>query len=384
MRCVTLYGGVLLAILAAGTPAATAQSAVPRGTIVTMVVDSADAGIAGAEVTVPGTGARGYTDDDGRIQLGDIPAGSMRVAVRRLGFRPTTADVAVAAGATAALTVHLALVAQRLRPILVRGTTSAYPSYLAGFYNRLRRGSGYFITRSDIARAQPHRLTDLFREIPGVQLASTNVIQDAVRMRGATNCAPLVWIDGMAAASAEFDLDAIVPESVEGIEVYRGLSEVPAQFMPPMDVKACGVIVVWSRRGGPNERRPDHRVSPAELADLVDALKVYTADEVDTPAHQDTSVHIAPVYPEALFLAGKSGNVTAEFVVDTTGDVAMGTFSAISSTDTAFTASVRRALANAVYVPAVLDGRRVRQVVHQPFTFVPEHGARGAARHAPS
>ena len=72
--------------------------------------------------------------------------------------------------------------------------------------------------------------------------------------------------------------------------------------------------------------------------------------------------------------------MVAEFVVDTAGAVAMGTFSAISSTDPDFTISVRRALQHAVYVPAVLKGRKVQQVVEQPFTFVADSTAARAGR----
>jgi TonB family protein len=163
------------------------------------------------------------------------------------------------------------------------------------------------------------------------------------------------------------------------MEVYSGPSEVPVQFQPPMDVQACGAIVIWTRQGEPRHAYAKAPADPDEIAKLIDSSKVYTSDQVDTPAHQDTSVHVQPFYPEALFMSGTSGKVVAEFVVDTTGSVVMGTFSAISSTDPDFTVSVRRALEHAIYVPAVLKGRKVQQVVEQPFTFV---GDTSAARTA--
>ena len=364
-------------LAAAYTPALlAAQASTPTGAIVATVRDTTHAAIAGAELLLTGSAVHGFTDDEGMVRLAPVGAGPVQVTVRRLGFRPATLDVTVAAGAPTSASIQLEQVAQQLAPVLVRGTARAYGDQMEGFYDRRAHRSGHFITRSEIEQAQPSRLTDMFRRIPGIRLGSTGMIQNAVRMRGETGCAPLVWIDGAAAAAAEFDLDAIVPESVEAIEVYNGLAEAPAQFMPPMDVKACGVIVVWSRHGEPREKKPRHTVTPAQLAELVAASRIYTADEVDVPAHRDTSTHVVPVYPEALFLAGTGGSVRAEFVVDTTGDVAMNTFSAISSSNPAFTAAVRHAIAGAQYVPAMLAGHRVRQVVHQPFRFVVEgHGS---------
>ncbi|RMH14199.1 MAG: hypothetical protein D6701_11515, partial [Gemmatimonadetes bacterium] len=43
------------------------------------------------------------------------------------------------------------------------------------------------------------------------------------------------------------DLDLIRPEDIEAIEVYRGASEVPAEFGG--SDAGCGAIVIWTRRG---------------------------------------------------------------------------------------------------------------------------------------
>ena len=42
--------------------------------------------------------------------------------------------------------------------------------------------------------------------------------------------------------------DVVTPASIEGIEIFRGLSTVPAEFLSP-DAD-CGVIAIWTRRGG--------------------------------------------------------------------------------------------------------------------------------------
>lgn len=363
-------GAASVALAALLLPRSARPQQPSAGAIAAVVEDSSGLGIAGAELSVAGSAVHGFTDDRGRVRLAPIQPGVAALTVRRLGFQPVTQRVTVAAGPPTPARVELVAVAQRMAPVLVRGAARARDEPLAGFYARRQRGIGHFFTRADIEHADPLRLTDLFRRIPGMRIGSTRVLPAAVRMRGATNCPPLVWEDGMPAAAAEVDLDAIPPGAVEAMEVYSGLAEAPMQFMPPVNVKACGVIVIWSRRGGPVENLPRDTVSAAQIADLVAKGTVYSADQVDSPAHADSSHAARPDYPVELLLQRTDGSVMAEFVVDTAGRVEMGTFHAVTASDAAFTSAVRRALAAALFVPAVRGGRRVRQVVHQTFTFV--------------
>jgi TonB family C-terminal domain len=76
-----------------------------------------------------------------------------------------------------------------------------------------------------------------------------------------------------------------------------------------------------------------------------------------------------PVYPSMLQSARVDGEVLAQFVVDSTGRVDMSTFRAIQATDELFVQSVRRALAEWKFLPAEVEGRKVRQLVQMPLTF---------------
>ena len=102
----------------------------------------------------------------------------------------------------------------------------------------------------------------------------------------------------------------------------------------------------------------------------------YYGFQVDTLAEPDAAT------PPALRAQGVGGLVVVRFVVDTAGRVDMRTFRVLSSDDTAFTRAVRATVARAEFLPALLDGRKVRQYVEQPFTFkvdmVPRPGAGGA------
>ncbi|MEO8561845.1 MAG: energy transducer TonB [bacterium] len=74
-------------------------------------------------------------------------------------------------------------------------------------------------------------------------------------------------------------------------------------------------------------------------------------------------------YPDMLRSANVEGEVLAQFVVDTTGRYESGTFKVLKSSHEQFTAAVRNALPNMRFYPAEVGGRKVKQLVQQPFTF---------------
>lgn len=77
----------------------------------------------------------------------------------------------------------------------------------------------------------------------------------------------------------------------------------------------------------------------------------------------------APSYPTALRAAGMEGEVLVQFVVDQQGNVENSTFKVVKSTNPAFTAAVREVLPAWRYRPAEVSGRRVKQLVQEPFAF---------------
>jgi len=76
-----------------------------------------------------------------------------------------------------------------------------------------------------------------------------------------------------------------------------------------------------------------------------------------------------PAYPDFLRTAGIEGQVLAQFVVDTTGRADMSTFKALKSDNDQFTVAVKNALARMRFLPAEVGGRKVKQLVQQPFQF---------------
>lgn len=369
--------GLLAGVVLLAVNAASAQSAPPAGTIKLTVHDSLGYPVAGADLNVAGTVLHGESDVDGVVSLTSVAYGPATLRVRRLGFRPLSLDVVVEPGTTRAIDVVLARAAQPLAPVLVRGGRRVYSGRLASFFERRDLGNGHFFTRDELERMNPTMMTDVMRRVPGVRIVNTRLVRNAIRFRN-NACAPLVWLDGSPLGAGEFDLDALSPRSVDAMEIYSGVSTIPVQFSEARGLSNCGVIAVWSRTGELRRKQKKGQSPAASLADAVASLSVFTADQVDVPAHTDSSLIVRPNYPDAMFTAGISGSVIAEFVVDSTGEVDIDDFNVLSSSDPLFTESVRQALRYAQFYPAVRQGRPVRQVVQLPFHFVynPSAGAR--------
>jgi hypothetical protein len=364
-------------LLSTGALAQAPASPAATGGVTGVVRDSSGLGLRGASVLVAGTTLRATSDTAGHFRLFGLPTGSQTLQVRRLGYRAAFIPVSVEGSATGTVMVTLVPVPRELDPVLVEASRQPSVRYLQGFYERKSKGHGYFITRDQIATRNWSDMTDVLRSlVPAVRITSSRMARNAVRLRG-SRCAPLVWLDGAPAMAGEFDLDVITPESVSGVEVYAGPATVPVEFRSTRGLEACGVIVVWSRVDAPEPRERRRRGKEAAQVDSALAIRVYNAEEVDTVARVDTNGISQPFYPDSLYAFRVAGEVVARFVVDTTGLVVPETFAIVSSTHPAFAESVRRSLRHSKFRPAILSGRRVRQVMVLPYRFVMEGERRG-------
>ena len=76
-----------------------------------------------------------------------------------------------------------------------------------------------------------------------------------------------------------------------------------------------------------------------------------------------------PRYPDILRQAGVEGEVLAQFVVDTSGRAEPSSFKVLRSSHDLFAQAVKSALPGMRFIPAEVGGKRVKQLVQQPFTF---------------
>jgi protein TonB len=76
-----------------------------------------------------------------------------------------------------------------------------------------------------------------------------------------------------------------------------------------------------------------------------------------------------PKFPDMLRSSGVSGEVLAQFIVGTDGKVEPNSFKALKSDHDMFTAAVKSSLSCMKFLPAETGGRKVKQLVQQPFAF---------------
>lgn len=279
--------------LAAGTVSA-AQAQELSGRVVDLDTEGP---VAGATITLVslnrGRVASATTDQQGRFRLVADRAGMFRAEVRRVGSLPVIdGPFDLAAHQVIETVYRIKLVPLTLEDLDVVAEKEAAQRFLteAGFYERQRSDFGKFIDRETIEARRARQFTDLLATVAGVRLTpfSSGFDRASVRLRGSSlstggACHPKVYLDGLLVVQGdarpfsrvlrqdpngvatevqaeefertEVDInDVVMPNDIEALEIYRSGAQVPAKFGGTSTATQCGVIVIWSRRGGRPQR----------------------------------------------------------------------------------------------------------------------------------
>jgi hypothetical protein len=209
--------------------------------------------------------ASATSGEDGGFVMARVPRGEFQLRISSLGYaRTTSASGRVEEGEALSLVVRVHPTAIALAPLEVTASTRTTSPVLATFYARAERGvGGTFLTRADIDRLAPSRLSDLVATVPGVTLDG-GVAPGAMRgvllssspsAIGGRPCPVQIFVDGSpvtrragigATSPYAVQLDHLAgPDEVEGIEVYPALHLVPPEFLT-QDAR-CGVVAIWRR-----------------------------------------------------------------------------------------------------------------------------------------
>lgn len=201
----------------------------------------------GATVSVGGATRSATTNGEGRVRISEIPPGTRTVEVFAPDYAPEFALVRL----DAARPTRLSFALEEQTVISLPGIhveAPRRPSVLEtrGFNRRRDGGFGAFLTREEIERSRPFNLSSALRGVPGIVVIPGPFSDARVAMRrsmGTGRCPIQYFVDGMLVSG--FNIDDVRPGDVEGIEIYRGASEIPPEFNRGSAL--CGVIVIWTR-----------------------------------------------------------------------------------------------------------------------------------------
>ncbi len=240
-----LLGALALATHAPRVLAQRMEAAAPAPSITGIVRDTAGKPVQGAKVSILSGGSpSAATDVNGAYALRLHAAGDYRVLARRVGLQPELADVTVGVGGSVSLDFVLERSPAYLPAVEVRDT-ALVPSkyrfttrYDAFFTHRATATSGIFLDRTEIERGGgvAHALS----QRGGVR-ATENMGTLAIRLPRCTMGSPAVIVDGVLSNGGV--LATIPASSIELIEVYRSVAEMPVEGRG----NGCGAIVIYTR-----------------------------------------------------------------------------------------------------------------------------------------
>ena len=202
-------------------------------------------------VQLDGTRFGAVTNDSGRYQIPNVPAGTYTLTARRLGYAKTSQAVTVAD--TGTMTADLALTpsATALDQVVVTGTfvpteVKALPTPVS------------VINDSLIAQQQPRTVAELLRQAVPTAVSwdlAAFPYSTTYSVRGASTLQPgsgqmKVFVDGIEAAN--FASAAVDPASIARIEVIRGPEAAAIYGSDALD----GVVQIFTKRGDTTVTRP--------------------------------------------------------------------------------------------------------------------------------
>jgi hypothetical protein len=208
----------------------------------------------GAVVRIIDTDLQTLSNHNGRFLSREVESGRYALEIEHIAYGTQRYPVEVPFGGAAQVEITVSQTPIELEPIVVEVRSRAWLSTMSGFYQRMDRGLGVFLTPEYIEQRAPTTLTDALRGLAGVRVVKQPgpgnnygvLLRGSIRFDGTgiSTCPPILYIDGVRVQ--DYPLDELYGGDLAAVEVYRGASELPAQFAG--SDAGCGVVVVWTRR----------------------------------------------------------------------------------------------------------------------------------------
>ncbi len=237
---VVAYQFLVLALL---VPCAHVAGAQTNGSIAGTTVD-AQTGmpIAGASVTIPTLSRSVISDEGGHFLHSPLDAGSYVVQVHAVGYIPSARSFDVSTGQSVTHTFQMTTVPPVLPSVVVSGNSASVGRRFEDFDRRRASHRGQFLTKGEIESRSAVNLSDLLQTMRGIRTECSGFTCIVETSRSTHGCAPAYFVDGR--LSTTFGPTTPVGD-IQGVEVYLGPSETPAEYLGPDS--GCGVIGIWTK-----------------------------------------------------------------------------------------------------------------------------------------
>ena len=252
----TCFRLVMLGLVFVSSARAIAQESGPRfnAALAGTVMDSLGRPIPHAMVLIGKGDVAAISDDSGRFHLTGAPSGLNAFTIMRIGFRPVSFETTLAVDTTIVIAVTLKAI-PTLEAVEVRASRLAERLARVGFFERMHRGRGTYITSQRIDSISfGAKSSSLLRDVRGIDIKCPPMggATCAVVTRSAPQCLWL-FVDGHYTDS-QID-DMLPPTAIAAIEVYERPAMVPLEFHGPLPRKqdqltvaaGCGALVVWTK-----------------------------------------------------------------------------------------------------------------------------------------
>ena len=194
-----------------------------------------------AEVRVRGAVGETRTDSTGWYSLGQLPAGTQILDVRRFGYEVAEVQVELRRGMTTTKDVRLRRFVVTLDTM--RSVASRYPEFEQRRYHSAYRG--YYFGPEELEKMHPLYTDDILRWVPTMRVEGRGP-QAKVNARvhaGTFTCPPNIVVNDVEGWS----LGDVNPKEVGAVEVYPP-SVPPNVYAPRMYDKGCGSVLIWMKK----------------------------------------------------------------------------------------------------------------------------------------
>lgn len=180
------------------------------------------------------------TGPSGQVELRGLEPKAWRAEFRAIGYDPRFETIHLTEGQVLNMRYGLSFTGDDLPEVVVTARLVKLSPRYGDFHRRMAKNMGHFVTWETIKQKGYTSIGETLRGVRGVYV-NCQITDCHVSMSRSRGCVPSFWIDGIEGRSFA---TAVPIRDVYGIEVYRGSSETPGEYV---STGGCGVIVIWTK-----------------------------------------------------------------------------------------------------------------------------------------